>query len=85
MTKWNILSSHMAAVPQFYEAENLRDLRQQIQTTADNKVVRHDRPPMGQISFRYELDENDRVCKVHAYFTNKHGKQARFMKLERQT
>ncbi len=73
----------MVAVPQFIEAQNVEELRSRVQSLADHKKAREDRPAIGEISFRYELDVYDRPEVVHAYFTNKHGKLTRFMRLRR--
>lgn len=77
---WIVEASHMVAVPQEYCAYSLKDLIKQVQETADSK--RCD-PPMGDISFRYELDDDLIPVVAHTYFINKRGKQARFMRLRR--
>lgn len=76
--RWTIETSHMVAVPKEYEVYSLDDLRQQIQSTADSK--RHE-PGMGEINYRYELNSEEDVTVVHAYFVNRFGKQSRFMRL----
>lgn len=81
--KWNVETSHMVAVPQSIEADDLPELRGQVQQIADSKAVRPDRPAIGELSFKYELDDRDEPVVVHAFFTNLHGKKARFMRLRR--
>lgn len=83
--RWNIETSHIPikSVVGHLDAASLEDLRRQIQKYADDKPVTEERPAMGELTYRYEHDNFDRVEVVHAYFTNKHGKLARFMRLRR--
>lgn len=81
--KWNVETSHMVAVPQVIEADDLPELRRRVQQIADSKAVRPDRPAIGELSFKYELDSHDQPVVVHSYFMNRHGKKARFMRLRR--
>ena len=81
---WSIEQSHMVAHPNDLETESLAELREWVQGFADSKKIRADRPAMGEISFRYEMDNStDEVTLVHTYFTNKHGKLQRFMRLRK--
>jgi len=81
--QWRIETSHMVAVPQSIEVDDLPELRRQVQQIADSKAVRPDRPAIGELSFKYELDDHDEPVVVHSFFTNRHGKKARFMRLRR--
>ena len=81
--QWCIETSHTVAVPQSIEADDLPELRRQVQQIADSKVARPDSPAIGELSFKYELDDNDEPMVVHSFFINRHGKKARFMRLRR--
>ena len=84
--KWDIESSHMCNVPRCVEVESMAELRSWVQDIADSKKVRSDRPAMDEITFRYEIDESiEEVNVTHCYFTDRHGKQRRFMRLRRRT
>ena len=83
ITAWLVESSHMANTPDLMKAPTLRALRRKVQAIADSKPYRRGVPPMGQIQFRYEVDDQDCVTIVHCYFVNKHGDQKRFMRLKR--
>lgn len=84
MAIWNIETSHMVDVPVLIEASTPPELRRRVQEIADKKKVRTDRPPIGELSFRYELDANGDTAVVHAYFIDRHGKRRRFMRLRRE-
>lgn len=79
--RWVIESSHMAAVPDYIDADDLPELRGLIQEIADSKKRE---PRMGEIEFRYQLDDKDEVSVVHCYFINRHDKRIRFMRLSRE-
>jgi hypothetical protein len=83
LTCWTIEMSHMVAVPKYIEATTMEELRSRVQEIADSKKIRTDRPAMGEITFRYEVDKYDQVNVVHSYFLDKHGKLRRFMRLRR--
>lgn len=82
-TTWAIEQSHIIAHPETIDTHSLPELRVLVQRYADNKKSRPDCPPMGEIHFRYEMDEDDKVNLVHTYFTNQRGKLQRFMRLRR--
>ena len=82
-TRWNIEMSHMVSVPRYIDATTLVDLRSRVQHIADAKKERSDRPAIGEIFFRYELDDQDRAKVVHCYFEDRHQKRRRFMRLRR--
>lgn len=84
MTTWNIEASHMVAVPAHIIADTAAELRGWVRRLAESKKVRSDRPAIGELSYRYELDSFDEVQVVHVYFTNRHGKRTRFMRLRRE-
>ena len=81
--QWNVETSHMVAVPRVIEADDLPELRGRVQQIADSKVARPDSPAIGELSFKYELDDKDEPLVVHSFFINRHGKKARFMRLRR--
>jgi len=81
--QWNVETSHMVAIPQVIVADDLPELRRRVQLIADSKVARPDSPAIGELSFKYELDEADEPVVVHSFFINRHGKKARFMRLRR--
>lgn len=81
--QWCIETSHMVAVPESIEADDLPELRRQVQQIADSKVARPESPAIGELSFKYELDDQDEPVVVHSFFMNRHGKKARFMRLRR--
>lgn len=88
ITRWNVETSHLVAshgeaIPDYIETTTLDQLRTCLQHLANGKEVRDDRPPLGELTYRYEHDKFDRVTVVHAYFINKHNKLARFMRLRR--
>lgn len=84
MAIWNIETSHMVDVPVLIEATSIPELRRRVQEIADKKKVRTDRPPIGELSFRYELDPEGEVTVVHSYFIDRKGKRRRFMRLRRE-
>lgn len=77
---WKIEKSHMVAVPKIIEAENLPELRRRVQLIANGK---RNSPPIGELSYRYDLDANEQPCVVHAHFVGQNGLKRRFMKLVR--
>lgn len=81
MVTWEVEASYLVAIPQDYQSITLASLRDQLQATADRK---RSKPPLGPLEFRYETDKDNYVTVVHAYFTNKHGKKTRFMRLRRE-
>lgn len=83
LTTWIVESSHRVNVPTTLRAMSLKHLRDSIQSIANRRHIVQSRD-YGQIEFRYELDEFDQACVVHAYYTNKHGLLSRFMRLRRE-
>lgn len=79
--RWIIERSHLVTVPTHIDANGLVDLRSRVQRLADDKHTRSDRPPIGPLTFRYELDDNELPIKVFAFFTDRHNKPRRFMRL----
>jgi hypothetical protein len=89
MTKriiWATVKSYKVQAPDYFEATNLEHLRQQLQTLADSYIPDPDNfiPPLGDLEFRYELDENEEPDIIHAYFTDKNLSRARFIRLRRE-
>lgn len=80
---WRVMASHVVCHPHELHVSRLSELRSRVQRIADAKKVRSDRPPIGKLSFRYELDADDHPCVVYAYFIGRGGTKRRFMKLER--
>lgn len=79
-TSW-LVASRGEGIPKEIVVDSMEELRSRIQYLADGKA---NKPPIGEVHFRYELDRmNDKAIVVHAYFTNKHNKRARFMRLRR--
>lgn len=79
MTNWNVESHSFAGldVPPFYRAESMDQLRSQLQRLATRRRL-------GQLHYRYELDErNDHAVVVHAYFDGYNKRRRRFMRLRR--
>lgn len=83
-TRWVIETSHLVAIPTHIDANGLVDLRRQVQHIADTKRTHTDRPPIGDLEYRYELDEQERPIKVHCFFIDSRGKRRRFMRLRRE-
>lgn len=81
---WNIEMSHMVAVPQYILAHNLREVRAALRAIADSKITRTDRPAIGRLFYRYDVDDQDRVNVVHSYFVGRNGKQRRFIRVRRE-
>lgn len=81
-SRWFIESSHMVAVPEYIDADSLPELRGLVQTIANSKKRK---PVIGPLEFRYQLDDKDEVSVVHCYFTNRHDKKVRFMRLSRES
>jgi hypothetical protein len=79
-TQWQVEKSHLVAIPEKVMAETVSDLRRWVQEKADFSTNAH---PFGEISFRYELNDNEEPVIIHAYFSNRHGKQQRFMRLRK--
>lgn len=80
---WRIEQSHTVDHPKEVEVEDLPELRSWVQSRADAKKIRVDRPSIGKLHFRYEHDSSDQVSVVHAYFNNHRGNRLRFMRLRR--
>lgn len=82
-TTWVVEKSHKVKAPHTLVSSCLEDLRSQLQDLADSYWPSPNNPPLGQLEFRYELDDEDRVNKVHAFYKNKRGLKSRFMRLKR--
>lgn len=76
---WEIETSHLVAVPRSIIAASMQHLKDQVQYIADTKGVRADRPPIGVVAF---VEDDDRL---HCFFTDRHGKRRRFMRLKRES
>lgn len=81
--RWEVTASHMVALPMMLEANNLDHLREQLDQHARKYRSTTDKPPLGELTYRYETDNRDRVNLIHVYFTGRDGKLKRFARLER--
>lgn len=82
-TRWIVQKSHKVRMPDSIDCANLDELRQSLQDLADTYIATDEHPPLGELEFRYELDDGDEPFIVHAYFYNKYGDRARFARLVR--
>lgn len=82
--RYLIEMSHMVDVPAYVEAATIPELRRWVQDKADSKKVRSDRPAIGELSYRYNLDAAGETIVVHAYFIGSNGLKRRFMRLRRE-
>lgn len=80
---WHVTASHMVELPPTLQANNLNHLREQLDQHARKYRSTPDKPPLGELTYRYETDSRDRVNLIHAYFTGRDGKLKRFARLER--
>lgn len=78
--KYYIETSHMVAIPPSYTAGSLEELQSQVQATADGKRVGKGHPAIGELSFTWD----EEAKKLHAFFTDRHGKRRRFMRLRQE-
>ena len=83
MTTWIVEKSNMVLVPESFTVLNLDELRDKLQEYADSYWPTPDKPPLGKLSFQYELDDLNRIIVVHSYFRNRQDQKARFVKLRR--
>lgn len=79
--RWIVEKSHKVNMPDSIECANLDELRSELQALADAYIATEENPSLGELEFRYELDDNDEPCVVYAYFYNKYGDRARFSRL----
>lgn len=78
LTRYMVETSHLVNVPCEIQSTSLKGLRKIIQEIADESGR-----DFGEITYRYELDDLDRVTVIHAYFTNRKETRTRFMRLRR--
>lgn len=81
---WKVEKSYKVRAPRTIKAEETRYLERRVKDLADLYHPRPGSPPLGEITFRYELDEFQEPVVAHAYFINKHGDSQRFMRLRRE-
>lgn len=79
--RWIVQKSYKVSGPEYYDVETLEELRQLLQARADSYIATEEHPPLGELEFRYELDDGDQPFIIHTYFTNKYGERARFARL----
>lgn len=79
---WLIDQSHLVNVPPHVEVDSssFSDIPRKVQSLADNAKSRLS---FGKLVFKWELDNQHRPIRVFSYFTDRHGKQRRFMRLVR--
>jgi hypothetical protein len=80
MKPWKILSSYTVDTPPFLVGDTYTDVEAHMQKVANEKSVRKDRPPIGELTFKHLYNGDAR--QVHGFFVNKHGNKVRFMKVE---
>jgi len=78
---WDVETCHLIDHPTLYEPSSLKELKNWIQLAADAKKTRPNSPPLGELHFRYEADDDGSVYVIHSYFTDKGGRRRRFMRL----
>lgn len=83
LTRWIVQKSYKVGGPGYYDVENLDQLRKLLQDRADDYISTDEHPPLGELDFRYELDDGDEPFIVHAHFYNKYGDRTRFARLVR--
>lgn len=81
---WDIETSQKVKAPASIKARSLASLRHKLQALANTYRPTNDAPPLGELHFRYELDENERPFVVHSFYYNRDGKLSRFIRLRRQ-
>lgn len=82
-TRWVVERSYRVSGPMIYQCHNLDELRQQLQNRANSYRATEDAPPLGELEFRYDLDENELVNVVIAYFRDKNQIKQRFIRVRR--
>lgn len=80
-TRWIVQKSYKVAGPEYYDVQNLDELRSLLQARADSYIATEEHPPLGELEYRYELDDGDQPFVIHAYFYNKYGDRTRFARL----
>lgn len=83
LTRWKVETSHLVNVPKLFEYHTIQALRDTITALANRRSVRTDKPRFGELTYRYELSQDDEVDVIHVYFTDRHSKRRRFMRLRR--
>lgn len=58
-TVYSIVRSYLSGMPQTFEAMNDKDAESIMQSWADAKKVRRDRPAIGKLSFDWSTDQCD--------------------------
>ena len=85
LPRWVVESStiHPINRPEEIEAPTLKALCVCIQACADNYSAKNPKdPPLGELYYRWEIDLDTMIPQAcFAYFTNKHDKPQRFMRL----
>lgn len=79
MRRFKVTQSYTVVHPEEINVRSIDLLEDEVQTIADQKPVRKDRPPIGELTFKHFPNPDGHV--MYAYFRNKHGKMRKFMKL----
>jgi hypothetical protein len=81
-TRWIVEKGWKVNMPDDIEAASLDDLRKSLQDLADTYRPTDHSPSLGELEYRYELDDEDEeVIVVHAYFRDKHQNLQRFARV----
>ena len=76
---WQVERSFLVSCPPKIWSSSVAELRSLVQRMADERPEKQ----LGEISFRYELDNHENPCVVHCYFKGRAGVRKRFMILRR--
>lgn len=68
-------------MPESIEASSLRELRQSLQDLANEYRPAPHAPSLGELEYRYELDDNEEVIVVHSYYRDKYTTLQRFARV----
>lgn len=83
-TVWAVSKSFVLEHPEHFQSDSLRELRRKIgEFCRIANAERDQRKRIRDLSFRYEVDDDDVVTAVHVYFMGYTKKQLRLFKLER--
>lgn len=82
-TTWIVEKSNKVGGPSRYQCDTLDELKQKLQARADSYRSCEGSPPLGELSYRYELDKNDQPEVIYAYYRDKHDIKQRFIRLRR--
>lgn len=81
--RWIVDKSYKVGGPGHYDVETLEELKELLQARADAYIATDEHPPLGELDYRFEHDERDRITLIRVSYINKHGDRARFARLVR--